>query len=227
MTLRDLKKLAISASFLFLGAACSTSDNDGVALETPWLGPLHGYERISGGDDFGSFLKVSGGAIRFERGTLAPPEVVISASSDLDSISPEIYEEIKRLFTEIFRQEMGTQFPNVRAASASDAPSHRIKTALTNVTVTRSTNNTRVARLADLQFSFENSTTETEIRLQRTNLRQAVIILPVKPEKTNWSGLRSRFTEFARATAVEAGKVRDAINTRADRPPPAKAPAKK
>lgn len=227
MTLRELKILAVSASFLILGAACSTGNSDGVELETPWLGPLHGYERLSGEEGFGSFLKISGGAIRFERGTLAPPEIVISASSDLDSISPAIYEEVKTLFSGIFRQEMGRLFPNAGAGTTSGAPSHLIKTALINITVTRNTDNTRIARLGDLQFSFENSTTETEIRLRRTNLRQAVIILPTKAEKTKWSGLGARFTEIARATAAEAAKVRSAINTRADRPPPAKAPAKK
>lgn len=227
MTLRELKTLAISTSFLILGAACSTSDSNGVDLETPWLGPLRGYERIGGSEDFGSFLRISGGAIRFERGIAAQPEIVISASSDLDSISPATYEEIKRLFSEIFREEMEKQFPAARAPAASGAPSHLIKTALTNITVTRRTADTRIARLNDLQFSFENSTTETEFRLRKTNMRQAVIILPATADKTNWSGLRARFTEFARATATEAGKVRDAINTRADRPPPAKAPAKK
>lgn len=227
MTLREFKTLAISASFLFLSAACSTGGGDAVELETPWLGPLRGYERIAGSEDFGSFLRISGGAIRFERGTLAPPEIFISANSDLEAISPAIYEEIKRLFSEVFRQEMANQFPAASAGTASDAPSHLIKTALTNVTVTRTTDSTRVPGLRDLQFSFENSTTETEIRLRRTNMRQAVIILPAKAEKTTWSGLRARFTEFARLTAAEAGKVRDAVNTRADRPPPAKAPAKK
>jgi hypothetical protein len=234
MKLREIKSLAISASFLVLCAACSFGDKDGVDLATPWLGPLNGFERISGKDEFGIFLKsTSGATARFERGIITPPELIVSAGSDLEAISPDAYEQINALFSEIFRQELAKQIPTTNTGAAPSAPpgaaSHLIQAAMTNLTITRKTNNPAAVRLNDLQFSFDGSTIEAEIRDRKSNVRRAVILLPATAGKTDWAALRAQFTKFARQAAAEVGKARSAINTRADQPPPPtpKTPAKK
>ena len=104
--------LAISASFLAVAAACSSSDKDSVDLTTPWLGPLRGFERVSGEGNFGVFLKKTPGeATGFDRIDVTPPEIIVSAGSDLEAISPESYEKIKALFAEAFRRELAKQVP--------------------------------------------------------------------------------------------------------------------
>ena len=114
MKLRKIKSLVISASFLVLCAACSSGAKDGVDLTTPWLGPLNGFERVSGKDEFGIFLKnTSGATVRFESVIITPPELIVSAGSDLDAISPDAYEQINALFSEIFRQELAKQIPTM------------------------------------------------------------------------------------------------------------------
>lgn len=229
MKTRHLKTLVISASFLVLCAACSSSDKDGVDLETPWLGPLHGFERLSGKDNSGIFLKDAPGTpVRFERSVLAPPEFIVSASSDLESISPAAYEQIKTLFADVFRQEMAKQISTANTGSERSAATHAVYSALTNVTITRKTNSARAARLSDLVFSFEGSTLEVEIRVRRSNARRAVIVLPAKAGNIAWNDLRGRLAGLVREAAAEVGKAGSAINAKADQPPPAvKTPAKK
>lgn len=226
MTFRNLKTLTISATFLFLCAACSSSEKHGVELTTPWLGPVQGFERVSGQDNVGVFLRsTTGETVRFERAVILPPEIIVSTRSDLESMSPATFAQIKRLFSDIFQQEMAKQFPT---AKDDNAASHLIPAALTNVTVTRKTDAARTALITDLQFSFEDAAIEAEFRVRKTNARQAVFVLPATAGKTDWNNLPALFTKIARAAAAEAGKTRDAINARADRPPPAaKAPAKK
>lgn len=236
MKLSEIKPLVISASFLILCAACSSGAKDGTDLATPWLGPLYGFERISGKDEFGVFLKsTSGATARFERGIITPPELIVSAGSDLEAISPDAYEQINGLFSEVFRQELAKLIPTTNTGAVPGTPpgagSHRINAAMTNITITRKTDNLAAGRLSDLQFSFEGSTIEAEIRDRKSNLRRAVIILPATAAKTDWAALRAQFTKFARQAAAEVGKARSAINTRADQPPPPspapKTPAKK
>ena len=230
MDFRELKMMAISACFLALGAACSSGDNDGLDLNTPWLGPLYGFERVSGKDDTGVFLKKTTGATdRFERGLIAPPEIVVSAGSDLESISPAIYDNIKALFTEVFRQEMAKQIPIAETGAEREAASHLIQAALINITVTRKTDSPFAVQLGDLQFSFESAKIEAEIRVRKSNARRAAFILPLMAEKTSWNALRPVFTAFARLAATEAGKTRSAIDAKAEQPPPpaVKTPAEK
>ncbi len=230
MKLGKIKSLVISASFLILCAACSSGAKDGVDLTTPWLGPLNGFERVSGKDEFGIFLKnTSGATVRFESVIITPPELIVSAGSDLEAISPDAYEQINALFSEIFRQELAKQIPTMNTGTPPGAASHRINAAMTNITITRKTDNTAAGQLKDLQFSFDGSTIEAEIRDRKSNARQAVIILSTKPGKTDRAALRAQFTEFARLAATEIGQARSAINTRADQPsaPALESPAKK
>jgi len=230
MKLREIKSLVISASLLVLCAACSSGAKDGVELTTPWLGPLNGFERVSGKDEFGIFLKsTSGATVRFETAIITPPELIISARSDLEAISPDAYEQINALFSEIFRQELAKQIPTMNTGTPPGAASHRINAAMTNITITRKTDNPAAGQLKDLQFSFEGSTIEAEIRDRKSNSRRAVIILSAKPGKTDWAALRAQFTEFAHQAAAEIGQARSAINTRADQPsaPALETPAKK
>lgn len=229
MKLRELKSLAISASFLVLCAACSSGDKDSVDLATPWLGPLHGFERVSGEDDFGVFLKrTSGATVKLERSIVSSPEIIVSTSSDLEAMSPAAYERVRSLLSEVFRQELAKQIPTANSDAERGAASHVIHAALTNITVTRTTNAATAVQVSELQFSFENSTFEAEIRETTSNARRAVVVLPTKAEKTGWNALRAQLSAFARQIAAEIGKARSAINTQADQPPaPAvKAPAK-
>mgnify|MGYP006097630209 CR=1 FL=1 len=217
MNLRELKLQAISASFLILCAACSSVDKDGVVSETPWLGPLHGFERVSGEEGFGLFLMSSSDApVRFERCIVAAPEIIVSARSDLEAISPTIYRKIKALFAEVLQQELAKRLPTVNTSRVSNSVSHVIHAALTNVTITLKTPNSTAAQLSNLHFSFEESAIEVEIRLRQSNARQAVIVLPTKAEKTGWIPLRKQFRAFARQAAMKASKARSAINAKAD-----------
>ncbi|MFT5487280.1 MAG: hypothetical protein ACI9JL_000950 [Paracoccaceae bacterium] len=229
MKLSELRTLAISTSFLVLCAACSSADKDGIDLTTPWLGPLHGFERVGGKEGFGVFLKNTSGATdRFERVVISAPEFIVSAGSDLEAINPAAYEKIKGLFAETFRQELAKQISVANTGAERNSASHLIQVALTNVTVTRKTNSATAATLSDLTFSFEGATVEAEIRVRRSNARRAAIILPANAEKTTWNNLRAQFTDIARRAATEAGKARDAINAKAGQAPPAvKTPAKK
>lgn len=230
MKIRELRTLAISTSFLLICAACSSSDKDGVELTTPWLGPLHGFERVSGKDDFGVFLKSAPGiTTRFDGVVLTPPEFTISSGSDLEAISPAAYGKIKEMFVDVFQQEFTKQFPSAKTGADRNATSHFIHAALTNVTITRKTNNTRAAQLSDLTFSFEGSTLEVEIRVQKSNARQAVVVLAAKAANTTWNNLRAQLGVLASQAAAESDKARGAINARADQPAPpaAKTPVKK
>lgn len=233
MTSRKFRSLALSASILLLTAACSSSDKNTIELTTPWLGPLNGFERVSGEENFGVFVRATPGEVApFERGIIAPPEIIVSASSDLESISPESYEKIKALFSEVFRAELAKQLPVANTAGERADASHLIHAALTNVTVTRKTNNANAVKIGDLQFSFEGSTVEAEIRDRKTNARLAAFVVPAKAAKTGWDALRAPFTVLASQAAAEAAKSRGAIDTKAAQPAPGaetkpvKAPAK-
>lgn len=230
MRLSELKIAIISASLLILCVACSSGDENGVDLKTPWLGPLQGFDRVSGKDGSGVFVKDTVGATdRFERGILLPPEIIVSARSHLQSITPAAYQNIKAMFAEAFRQELAKQIPIAPAGTELAAASHLIQLALINITVTRKTNSPFAAQLSDLQVSFQGSTIEVDIRARKSNARQAVIILPATAGSFDWNALRVQVTVFARQAAAEIGKAHSAINAKADQPPPpaAKKPAKK
>lgn len=222
MKSRKFRSLAVSASILLLAAACSSGDKNTVELATPWLGPLNGFERVSGEDDSGVFVKAAPGKTeQFERGIFAPPEIIVSANSDLEAISPESYEKIKALFLEVFRAELAKQLPVANTAGERADASHLVHAALTNVTVTRKDDNPNAVEIGDLQFSFEGSTIEAEIRTRKTNARLAAFVVPAKAVKTGWDGLRAPFTELARRAAAEAAKARGAIDSKAAQPAPA------
>ncbi len=222
MKLGKFRILAISASFLAVAAACSSSDKDSVDLTTPWLGPLRGFERVSGEGNFGVFLKKTPGeATGFDRIDVTPPEIIVSAGSDLEAISPESYEKIKALFAEAFRRELAKQVPTATTDTERASASHVMQAALSNITITRKADNPNAATIDDLQFSFEGATIEAEIRIRKTNARSGAIVLPAKADNTGWEALGDPFAALARQAAAEVAKARSAIDTKAAQPPPA------
>ena len=225
----NFNALKISAICVGLCAACSSGDKNAINMATPWLGTLNGFERISGKDEFGVFRRnTPGKTARFERGIVLPSEIVVSARSDLGAVQPETYEKIKALFSDAVQAEMAKKFPTANGSAQSAGASHRIKVALTGLTVTRTSNSPFAARLNDLRFSFENAKTEAEIREVKSNTRQAAIVVPATGKPIGWNTLRDQLVVFARETAAGTAKALSAINTKADQPPPAvEAPAKK
>ncbi|MAI49883.1 MAG: hypothetical protein CMM16_04890 [Rhodospirillaceae bacterium] len=213
-----------------LGAACSSSGSDGVELSTPWLGSLDNLQRVSGQGNFGIFLKKNEGATaHFGSGFILTPEIIVAAGSDLELVTPETYEKIKDLFAELYLQAMAKEIPAANLDVKQIEPSHLVRAVLTNIKIkNKKTINPTAVSPRDLEFSFGQSRIEAEIRLRRTNERQAVFVLPVTAPTIGWKALRLQFSNFALLTAVETGKARDAINTKADRDPaPTTDPPKK
>mgnify|MGYP003628865157 CR=1 FL=1 len=219
MKIRNLAITAISASFLVLGAGCSSDDAGNPGISTPWLGTLQGFERVGGKDEFGVFRRIAPGRMaRFERGILVAPEITVSARSDLDAMHPETYEKIKSLFDAALRQELAKQFPITAAGAGRSGATHEINIVLNRVTVTRSTNNTLAVRLEDLRFSFPGATIEGDFRELTSNARAAAIVLSASAGTVGWNALRDQLSAFARQTAEQAAVAYKAINEEADKP---------
>ena len=219
MKLRNLTMTVVGVSFLVLGAACSSGDNGHPGITTPWLGSLKGFERIRGEDESGVFRRIAPGKIaRFERGIIVPPEITVSAGSDLDAMHPETYEKIKSLFDAALRQELAKQFPVTGASTERSGATHEIHVVLNGVTVTRSTSTTLAVRLDDLRFSFAGATIEADFRDVTSNTRAAAIVLPASAGTVGWNGLGDQLTVFARQAAEQAAVAYKAVNEEADKP---------
>ena len=216
MKFKVLRLRAISAFFVALLAACSSGDPGNPGITTPWLGTLKGFERVSGEGEFGVFRSTSPGkTARFERAMIVPPEITVSARSDLDAMHPETYEKIKSAFHAALQNELAKKFPIVETASGA---THQVHLALNGVTVTRTTNNSFAVRLDDLRFAFSGATIEAEFREVKSNARAAAIVLRASAGTIGWNALSDQLNEFAIQTAEQAAVAYKAINERADKP---------
>ena len=149
---------------------------------------------------------------------LEPAEITISARSDPNSIDPAAYGKLRAALTAAFRQELSKQF----TVSASPGPGvYKFRGALTNLTAKRKVGEIGPPGLADLEFQFENSAIEAELRDTRSNTRHAVFVLKAQAANTRWTGLADVFKKFAAEAATQAATARNEIKKRANRPEPA------
>ena len=206
-----------------LQTACS-SDNDSPIVTTSWLGPLAQYQQISGSEGSGVFiLKQRIGAQPVGRILIQPAEITISNRSDLNSVTPPIYDQIRSAFADALANRLAEQGSN--SAAGKETETYLVRVALTNVTVKRKDISPNDPTLSRLRISFENASIEAELFAQRTNIRDAVIIFPATAGETASADLNTLFRRFAENFATQLGTARSSLNSRPSQPTsPAKNP---
>lgn len=215
---------------LFICAACSSGKDEGIDVATNWLGPLHQYERVSGKDRFGIFLKKdSSPPATVRQLRIDPAEITISARSDLNALNPASYEQLRAAFSDTLKEHVARRFPAPAEKGLQDGDAYVLRAALTNLTVKRKTKAFGPIELKGLEFSSEDTALEISLHELRTNIRHAVIVQKVADGKMSWNGLRERFRALAEEAAAKTAEARDGINKKANQPkvPPAKAAAPK
>ena len=220
MVLNTLKIAGICGFASIVLASCSSDDGPGVT--TNWIGPLHSYERVSGENDNGVFVLQGSKPIAAERILLAPAEITVSVNSDLNSVTPNAYEGIRRTFEDALVRELSKQ-PN---KTSDYAGAYVIRIALTNLTAKRIDKNVGGTALAHLRFSFESAAIEAELRDRQTNTRNAVVVLPVRAKTATATGLPQILGNLAQKVSAGIGEARAELSRRAATPAKP-APAKK
>jgi hypothetical protein len=196
----------------FLQTACS-SDNDPLVVTTSWLGPLAQYQRVSGSEKSGVFiLKQRNGAQPVGRILIQPAEITISNRSDLNSVTPSIYDQIRSAFADALANRLAEQGSN--SAAGKETEIYLVRVALTNVTVKRKDISPKDPTLSRLRISFENASIEAELFAQRTNIRDAVIISPATAGETASADLNTLFHRFAENFATQLATARSRLNSR-------------
>jgi hypothetical protein len=221
----ELRFSVIGILMLFICAACSSGKDDDIGVTTRWLGPLHQYERLSGKDRFGVFLKKDAlppATVRQLR--IAPVEITISAGSDLNALNPASYEQLRAAFSEPLKEQVARRFPAPTEKELQDGDTYVLRAALANLTVKRKTTQFGSAELKDLEFATEDTAVEISFREMRTNIRRAVIVQKITGGKISWNGLRERIKAVTMEAATKVAEARDGINKKANQPkaPPAK-----
>ena len=197
-------------------AACS-SDDSVAGRTTSWLGPLASYERAGGTDESGIYVLKTGRPVPAERIRLDRAEITVSAQSDLDSVAPGIYEQIRARFEDALARELSKQPVN----TDPDASMYIVRIALTNLTAKRIGQPDQDSALEDLKFSFEGASLEAELRDRRTNTRHAVAIVPARANPVQSNGLNAVFGTFAERISQSILAARTELTRRASAPPAA------
>lgn len=199
-----------------LPTACS-SDNDPLVVTTSWLGPLAQYQQVSGSEESGIFiLKQRDGAQPVGRILIQPAEITISNRSDLNSLTPSIYDQIRSAFADALANRLAEQGSN--SAAGKETEIYLVRVALTNVTVKRKDIAPKDPTLSRLRISFENASIEAELFAQRTNIREAVIISPATAGETASADLNTLFRRFAENFATQLATARSRLNSRPSQP---------
>jgi len=202
---------AVLAAGLLL-TACSTDDNS-LDVTTNWLGPLAHYQQVSGSEGSGVFiLKQRHGAQPVGHMLLQPAEITISNRSDLNSLTPSTYDQIRSAFADALTNQMAEQLSN--PAAGNETETYLVRVALTNVTLKRKNSSPEDPNLSRLRISFENASIEAELRAQRTNIRDAVIITPAIAGETASANLNTLFRQFAEKFTSQLVTARTRLNSR-------------
>lgn len=218
MALRSLKIPGICGLAAIFLAACSPGDD--LDLNTSWLGPLHNFERISGQDKDGLFIRKGSTPVAADRILLAPAEITVSVESDLNSITPRAYENIRRAFADALARELSKQ-PN---DTSQQTNAYIVRIALTNMTAKRIGRDIGASTLADLKISFSMAAIEAEFRNRQTNSRNAVIVMPATANEIDANRLPGLFASFAEKIAAGVAQARAEL-TKRSRAPAVKRPA--
>jgi len=223
MTRPAFKLSAICALVLVLCAACGSGDDDGLDVTTSWLGPLRQYERLSGEDQYGVYLRNDATRpARVLRFDIAPAEITVSTGSDLNALSPAAYEELRGALVKALARQIASRFPAPAASATGTAEkgtdSYVLRAALTNLTIKRVSRKLGPAGLRDLEFSLDDSAIEISLHEQRSNARRAVIVQKVGGGKLRWNALADRFDALALQAAEKTAEARDGIDKKANAP---------
>lgn len=215
----EFKLSAISVLVLFLCASCGSGDDDGLDVSTSWLGPLRQYERLSGEEQYGIYLRNDGTRpTRVLRLDIAPAEITVSTESDLNALSPAAYEQMRAALEKALVEQIASRFPGTAATTGTapeGADSYLLRAALTNLTIKRVSQNPGPAGLRDLEFSFDKSAMEISLHENRSNARRAVIVHKVEGGKLRWNALADRFAAIALQAAEKTAQARDGIDNKA------------
>jgi hypothetical protein len=219
----QLKLSSICVLVLALCAACGSGENDGLDVTTSWLGPLRQYERLSGEEQYGVYLRNDGTRpARVLRIEIAPAEITISTRSDLNTLSPAAYEQLRTALEKALTRQITTRFPAPAARAAGsdqeNADSYVLRAALTNLTIKRVSKEFDLVGLRDLEFSFDGSAIEISLHEKRSNARQAVIVQKAAGKKFRWNALDDEFDTLARSAAEKTAEARDGIDKKASAP---------
>lgn len=220
----DLKLSVFGALALLVCASCSSGDDDGISVTTNWLGPLRHFERLSGGEGFGVFLKNDPSipaSVRELR--IGPAEITISPNSDLNALEPAPYERLRAGFADALRRHIAGGAP--AGTDQKDGETYVLHAALTNLTVTRKTREFGPVGLENLEFSLEGAAIEISLHQQSTNMRRAVIVQRAAGGKVAGNDLTERFNALAIEAAKTVAEARNGINRKASQPPPPPAKA--
>lgn len=213
-------KSSLSGILLLACGACSSGE-DNIDTTTSWLGPLHRYVQLSGSDDFGVYLlKDDLGRPAFvDHVIVGPAEITVSVESDLNSISPAAYEQLRAAFTAALDEEI-TERPPGSGTTGDSRDTYVVRAALTNLTIRKISKEFGQVGLNDLEFRFDDAALEIGLYESTTNLRRAVIIEKVQANTARWNDLRSRFGAFAAQIAKKTAEARAGINGKAAQPEP-------
>tara|TARA_R110000868_G_scaffold43803_6_gene146974 strand:+ start:17568 stop:18269 length:702 start_codon:yes stop_codon:yes gene_type:complete len=208
---------AIGLLMLITCAACSSGNDDVLGVSTNWLGPLHRYERQSGADSFGVFVRKEGTRpARVKQLILAPAEITVSAASDFNSLDPAAYEKVRAAFSDALKKHIAA---SARSSSAdADADAYILRIALTNLTVKRNTTKIGPVSLDELEFAFNGAAIEASLSERSTNARRAVFAHKADAGKALWKDLGTLFDRFARQAAEKTAEARAAIDRKASLP---------
>ena len=196
--------------------ACS-SDNNSPNVTTNWLGPLAYYQQVYGSEGSGVFiLKQRDGGQSVGRMLLQPVEITISNRSDINSVTQSTYDQIRSAFADALANRLAEQGSN--SAAGKETETYLVRVALTNVTVKRKDSSPKDPTLSRLRISFENASIEAELRAQRTNSRDAVIITPAIAGEISSANLNTLFRRFAKNFATQLATARTRLNSRPSQP---------
>jgi len=204
----------IVSTVLSAGLLLTACSSDGSLDATSrWLGPLAQYQQVSGSEGSGIFiLKQRDDAQPMGRILLQPVEITISNRSDLNSVTPSIYGQIRSAFADALIERLAKQDGN--PATGKETETYLVRVALTNVTVKRNDSSPKDPTLSRLRISFENASIEAELRAQRSNIRDAVIITPATAEESGNTDLNSIFRRFAENFGTQLKAARNRLNSR-------------
>jgi len=218
----EFKLSAICVLVLVLCAACGSGGGDGLDVTTSWLGPLRHYERLSGEEQYGVYLRNDGTRpARVLRFDIARAEITVSTGSDLNALSPAAYEQLRTALEKALTRQIAGRFPGATATTGTapkGADSYLFRAALTNLTVKRVSKKLGPAGLRDLEFSFDDSAMEISLNENRSNARRAVIVQKVEGGKLRWNEIANRFEALALQAAEKTAEARDGIDKKASQP---------